>query len=144
MHYLSFLKMTMEGSKCLHFVLVSLLGSNACYKMALREPGIHILSGDVWKKSLAICFMWSPLFQHKHICINKTSCSPVLQKWSPSASTWKARELERCLVGLTADANEEQSRRRRKQPHLIFIIGLLESYDPYVQLPAKTFSFNHL
>ena len=143
MHYLSFLKMAMEDSKCLRSALVSLLGSNACYKMTLRERGIHKLSEDLWKKSLAICFMWFPLFQHEHKCISKTTCSQVLQKWSPSVSMWKARELQHCLVRLTADANEEQSRWRRKQPHLTFVIGLLESYDSHLQLPPRKFSFIH-
>lgn len=139
MHYLYVLKMTMEYNKCLHSALVSLLKTNACYKMTLREPAIHALTDDLRKKSLTICFMWFPLFQHEHICIGKTSCSQVLENWS--LSMWKARELQHCLVWLTADANEEQSHRRKKQPHLVFVIELLESYDPYSQLPPRKFSF---
>lgn len=109
----------------------------------LRKPGTHTLCEDLWKKSLAICFKWFPLFQHDHICISKTSCSQASNKWSLPVWMWKARELQHCLVGLIADGNEEQLGQRRKQPHLIFITGLLESYDPHLQLPPRKFSFIH-
>lgn len=46
-------------------------------------------------------------------------------------------------VAALLGANEEQSRWMEKQPHLIFVIELLESHDPYLQLPLRKFSFIH-
>lgn len=101
-----------------------------------NEASIH---WDLWKKSLAICFMWFPLFQQENICISKTSCFQVLQKRSPSVLMWKARELQHCSVGLTADANEEQSRQRRETATSHFCHQSVRKLSPTFAVAPKKF-----